>query len=38
MRIAKLVLCLVWLTPGWLIGQEDSCCVNFHLVGFQTTY
>jgi quercetin dioxygenase-like cupin family protein len=22
MKIAKLVLCLVWLTPGWLIGQE----------------
>jgi quercetin dioxygenase-like cupin family protein len=22
MKIAKLVLCLVWLSPGWLIGQE----------------
>jgi quercetin dioxygenase-like cupin family protein len=22
MKIAKLVLCLVWLAPGWLIGQE----------------
>jgi quercetin dioxygenase-like cupin family protein len=22
MKVAKLVLCLVWLTPGWLIGQE----------------
>jgi quercetin dioxygenase-like cupin family protein len=22
MKIAKLILCLIWLTPGWLIGQE----------------
>jgi quercetin dioxygenase-like cupin family protein len=22
MKIAKLILCLAWLTPGWLIAQE----------------
>jgi quercetin dioxygenase-like cupin family protein len=24
MKIAKLILCLAWLAPGWLMGQEGN--------------
>jgi hypothetical protein len=31
MKIAKLILCLAWLAPGWLMAQEGPDDV--HVVG-----